>query len=183
MRVLVTYFSLTGNTEFVAKGMFDELSGKVDDIKLEKITKINPESLVNYDLVLIGSACHDADLAKPVKVFLKELPKLTNLKLAGFVTHSTYLSDGSERRDELYKRWAGKCENSLKKACKKKKIEYLGYFHCQGKPSPEIAEFIHQVIVTDEDEWNEYIEEVNKHPDDMDIQNAKAFARDVLAML
>jgi flavodoxin len=183
MRVLVTCFSLTGNTELIAKGIFDELSDKVAEVELEQISKIDPKSLADFDLVFIGSACHDADLAKPVKDFLKGIPSSLDLKLAGFVTHSTYLSNGSKRRKELYKRWAGKCEGSLMKLCKKRGIDYLGYFHCQGKPSPEIADFIHRVIVTEEEEWQEYIEEVNRHPDEEDILNVKAFVQDILAML
>jgi flavodoxin len=183
MKGLITYFSMTGNTELIAKGMFDELSDSIDEVKLEQITKIDSKSIKDYDLVFIGSACHDADLAKPVKDFLKKIPSSSDLKLAGFVTHSTYLNDGSKRRNELFEKWAGKCEGSFIKVCKKKGIEYLGYFHCQGKPSPEIADFIHRVIVTEEEEWQEYIKEVNRHPDEEDILNAKAFVQDILAML
>jgi flavodoxin len=183
MKVLVTYFSMTGNTELVAKVIFEELSDNYDEVKLEQIAKIDPKSMEDYDLVFIGSACHDADIAKPVQAFLKNIPSSSGLKLAGFVTHSTYLGDGSKRRKELYEQWAGKCEGSLMKLCKKKGIEYLGYFHCQGKPSPEIADFIHRVIVTEEEEWKEYIKEVNRHPDEEDILNAKAFVQDILAIL
>lgn len=175
MRVLITYLSMTGNTEIVAKGMFDALSGFANEVKMEPINKIDPGCLVDFDLVFIGSACHSADLAKPVKEFMDGIPSSPTYKIAGFVTHATKLNQGGARNEELYERWAGKCEGSFIKACQDKGIEFLGYFHCQGKPTPEIAQFIHQVIVTEKEEWSEYIEEVNKHPNEEDIQKAKDF--------
>lgn len=180
MRVLVTYFSVSGNTELIAKGMFDALKGLVSEVKLYPIKTLNPGDVADYSLVFIGSACHGADLAKPVKEFLNGIPPSTPIKIAGFATHATNLSQGGKRNEELYERWAGRCEGSFIQACQEKGIEFLGYYHCQGKPSPEIAEFIHQEIVTEEEEWQEYIAEVNKHPDERDIQNAKVFAKGVL---
>jgi hypothetical protein len=35
--------------------------------------------------------------------------------------------------------------------------------------------------VTDEDEWEVYIEEVRKHPNDEDLQKAREFALEILA--
>lgn len=180
MRVLITYFSVTGNTEIIAKGMFDALNGLAGEVKLNPINTQDPGDVADFDLVFIGSACHDADLAKPVKEFLDGIPSFDPIKIAGFATHATKLSQGGKRNKELYERWAGRCEGSFVQACQDKDIEFLGYYHCQGKPSPEIAEFIHQEIVTDEEEWKEYIEEVIKHPDGADIQNAKDYALQVL---
>jgi hypothetical protein len=34
---------------------------------------------------------------------------------------------------------------------------FLGYFGRQGSPSALIEQFIHSTIVTDEDEWEEYV--------------------------
>ena len=59
----------------------------------------------------------------------------------------------------------------------------MGYFGCQGAPSPPIEQFIHSAIVTDEDEWQAYVREVRKHPDEDDLRRARAFARQVLAQL
>jgi hypothetical protein len=61
-----------------------------------------------------------------------------------------------------------------------KGIVFLGYFHCQGAPSPPIEAFIHNTIITNEDEWALYIAQVRKHPDDRDLQQAREFARQVL---
>jgi flavodoxin len=183
MRALVTYFSVTGNTEIIARAISDALSDLVSEIQIKPITDIDPETLGDYDLVFIGSACHDSDLSNPVKVFLDDIPASAGIKLAGFVTHSTTLAQGGPRNEELYERWAGKCEHSLIQACQAKEIDYLGYFHCQGKPSPDIAEFIHREIITEDGEWKEYIEEVNQHPNQEDISKTKDFAKHVIEQI
>ncbi len=59
-------------------------------------------------------------------------------------------------------------------------IDFLGYFCCQGAPSPPIEQFIHNTIVTDEDEWEDYIEEVRKHPDNEGLRKARQFALGIL---
>ena len=52
-----------------------------------------------------------------------------------------------------------------------------------GKASPPIEHFIHQEIVTDEDEWNEYLPELHKHPTPEDMENAKKFAKKMITKL
>ncbi len=74
-------------------------------------------------------------------------------------------------------------QSSFENACKDKNIEFLGCFNCQGKASPPIENFIRQEIITDEDEWNEYLPDLRKHPDANDIENAKKFAQEILGKL
>jgi len=181
MKILIVYFTQTKNTEKVARGIFDELSISGHEVHMEEIYGVTPDVLDDYDLIFVGSACHDADIAEPVKLLLEGLSDSPPFKLAGFVTHATYKEEGDERERAIYERWAGKCIKSFHQISREKNVEFLGFFNCQGKPTPEIAEFIHQVIVTEEDDWTEYIEEVNKHPNEDDIQKAKAFARNVVA--
>jgi hypothetical protein len=49
-----------------------------------------------------------------------------------------------------------------------------------GAPNPGIEAFIKSTVILDKDEWARYIEEVRKHPDSEDLENAKSFARKVL---
>jgi flavodoxin len=183
MRALITYFSVTGNTEIIARTILDALSDLVGEVQIKPITAIDPTGLGEFDVVFVGSACHDADLAKPVKAILDDIPTSTPIKMAGFVTHATKLAHGGPRDKELFERWAGKCEHSLVHVCQEKGIGYLGYFHCQGKPSSDIAEFIHREIITEDEEWTEYIEEVNLHPTQEDISRAKDFAKQVIEQI
>jgi len=180
LNVLVTYFTQTGNTELIARAISGELAAAGHEVHTREIDDIKPEKLDEYELVFVGSACHDADLAYPVIHFLDGITHSPMYKLVGFVTHSTFPPEGSDRRQELYEKWAGKCIQTFQQVSQEKDAEFLGYFHCMGVPTPEIATFIHQEIVVNDDEWDEYIKEVNKHPDEHDIEEARSFTREVL---
>ncbi|MHA2358272.1 MAG: flavodoxin family protein [Candidatus Heimdallarchaeaceae archaeon] len=158
MKILVSYFSQTGNTKKIAEAIH-EVASMDHTSDLKELKEVDGEKLDEYDLLFVGSACHDADL--------------------GFVTHSTYLPE-DEDKEFLYKRWAGHAPKTFERETKKKEIEYLGYFSCMGVPSPPIETFIHKQIIEDEDEWLVYIAEVRKHPNEEDLENAKKFAKEIL---
>ena len=179
MKILITYFSQTGNTEKIAQAIH-EASSKNHESYLKKIKKVKIEELNDFDLVFIGSACHDSDLAKPALRFLKKIPDSPKYAIAGFYTHSTYLPEEDDRIKKLSERWSGKCSKSFEELKKEKNANFKGYFRCQGIPSQPIEQFIHKTIIKDEEEWGVFIEEVKKHPNESDIENAKKFAQDIL---
>ena len=181
MKVLIAYYSQTGNTAQVARAIHEQVVAAGHKAHLREMGEVTPDSLGDYDLVFLGSACHSTDLATPVKAILRDAPPSSPFKLAGFVTHATLMPDGDGGDRDLYERWASKCIVSFEEACQELQIEFLGYFHCLGAPSPTIEAFIHSTIVTDADEWEAYIEQLIKHPDDEDLRRAKAFARQILA--
>jgi flavodoxin len=181
MRVLVSYFSQTGNTERVAKAICEAVQSQGHEVVLSPVSEIAAGDLDGYDLVFLGSACHSADLAPPVKQLLAGIPSSPAFKLAGFCTHATMMPEGGERQRELHERWASKCLISLAQASEDKGVDFVGYFSCQGVPSPPIEAFIHNTIVTDDDEWEAYIDEVRKHPTQEDLEEAKEFALRVLS--
>jgi flavodoxin I len=189
MKILVAYYSETGNTAKVAEAIGEGLSTEGHEVDLMGIggashpDEIAPDTLNAYDLVFLGSACHDADLAGPVKGFLERIPVSPAFKLAGFVTHASYTPEGGDRQQRAHKIWVSRCAQSLRQASQEKGIDFLGYYGCQGAPSPPIEQFIRNTIVTDEDEWQEYIQEARKHPDEDDLRTARGFAQAVLAQL
>ena len=182
VKVLVAYYSETGNTEKVAKAIYDQAS-KEHEAHLKKVKDVTAGILNDYDLVFLGSACHSADLAVPVKGILNALSNSPKFRLAGFFTHSTWTpeSDGSART--LFNRWASKCIVSFEKISKEKQIDFRGYFNCQGVPSPPIQEFIRREIVKSDSDFEAYLEEAKKHPSSEDLEKAKEFARKVLSTL
>ena len=131
-------------------------------------------------MVFLGSTCHSTDLAQPVKRLLEEVDDAPPFKLAGFVTHATHMPEGGEGARGLYERWAANCPRTFDRVSEEKQIAFLGYFHCQGAPSPPIEAFIHNTIVTDDQEWATYIVEVRKHPTEADLQAAREFAQQIL---
>lgn len=180
MKILITYFTQTGNTEKIARAIYEEVLSQGHEVHLKRIAEITSEEFDVYDLVFLGSACHDADLAKPVKMILEAIAKSPSFKLAGFVTHATSTPKDGERERELYEQWAGGCAESFERTSQEKEIVLLGYFSCQGAPSQPIEAFIHSVIIPDEDEWEAYVTEVRKHPNEEDLEQAREFARAVL---
>ncbi|TET62657.1 hypothetical protein E3J49_07645 [Candidatus Bathyarchaeota archaeon] len=180
MRVLVTYYSETGNTEKVARAIYEEASKK-HEANLKRVDEVTVDILNDYDVVFLGSACHSTDLASPAKKILVALPDSPRFKLAGFFTHATYTSEDSREQHTLFNRWASKCITSFQEVSKEKQIDFKGYFNCQGAPSPPMQEFIRRTIITSPDEWEEYIKEVMKHPTPEDLQKAREFAREVIS--
>ncbi len=181
MKVLIAYYSETGNTAQVAQAIGEEMASLGHEVCLKEVGAITADTLRAYDLVFLGSACHDADLARPVKRILDQIPASPSFRLAGFATHASHTPEGGERQRELHERWAAGCQRSFRQVSQEKGIALLGYFGCQGAPSPPIEHFIHSTIVTDEQEWAVYVHEVRKHPDEDDLRKAKEFAQAVLA--
>ncbi len=181
MKVIIVYYSETGNTTQVAHAIGDEMASQGHEVCLREVGAITADTLSAYDLVCLGSACHDSDLARPVKKILDQIPASPPFKLAGFATHATHTPEGGERQREMHERWASGCQRSFRQVSQQKGITFLGYFGCQGAPSPPIEHFIHSAIVTDADEWAAYVDEVRKHPDEHDLRKAKEFAQEVLA--
>jgi flavodoxin I len=181
MKILVSFYSETGNTEKIARALHEELS-RDHEVHLRKASEVEPHTFSNFDIVFLGSACHDADLAVPVKKILEALPDSPKFMLAGFFTHATYPPESNQTQQKLFKEWAGKCLESFQHISKKKQIDFKGCFNCQGAPSSPIRDFIKRNIIPPE-EWEEYINEVMKHPTSKDLQKAREFAREIISQV
>ena len=109
------------------------------------------------------------------------IPK--GLAVAGFMTHATLMPGASDRHTELYEKWAARGEKTFETMASEKGSDWLSYFHCKGGPNPGIEQFIRSTIITDEAEWAEYVADIHTHPDATDLENARAFAREVIGKL
>ena len=179
MKILVTYYSETGNTEKIAKAIYEEAS-KDHDTSFKRLDELEVSDLDNYDLVFLGSACHSSNLARPVLNFIKKISEPSKFKLAGFVTHAVYLPNENEEITASHNKWAGNCVKTFESLQEEKGIEFLEFFSCMGAPSPPVEEFIQTSVIPNEEVYNQYIEIVRKHPNEEDEQNAKEFTRRVL---
>ena len=171
MKILILYFSQTGNTEKIASAIYEEAS-QSNDAELKKIDEVNTGSLNEYDQVFIGSPIHAGSIANEVKEFFGKLSGLSKIKLAGFITHAApaYPQQTLEQMAQPFM-----------EVCKDKGIEYKGCFNCQGY----LADFMHEAVQKmrklDDEEWKARVKQMTGHPNDEDVAAAKAFARSILS--
>lgn len=175
MRVLVSYLSQTGNTEKIARAIYNEVS-KGHDVDLKKIEDVNAETFNHYDLVFIGGPCQMGDLAAPVKKILGSLPNSPKYKIAGFYTHG---APAEEKEDYI------KCLSTFQKCCAEKQIDFLGCFECQGFPTPQIHQIVTDYLIRNKGYTDERVkqrfEKAKNRPNLEDEKNARAFAREILS--
>ena len=170
MKVLVTYFSQSGNTEKIANAIWEEAS-QANEADLKKLEDITPGDVAGYDVIFIGSPLHSGSLAAPVKECLGVLQASSNQKLAGFITHfaPAYPDQDMEKFIE-----------PIKTACKEKGIEYMGCFDCQGALAEPMHAPVQRKLNLSDEQWAEMVKQMTGHPNEEDVANAKACAKEVL---
>ena len=75
-KVLILYYSRTGNTEDMAKIIAEELKIKGQDVGLKAIKDVNLGDLETADGVIIGSPTYYGTMAAQVKMFFDESVKM-----------------------------------------------------------------------------------------------------------
>ncbi len=173
MKVLITFFSQTGNTEKVALAVSDEVSGS-HDVEMKKLEEVDTLSLSGYEVVFFGSPIHAGGLAGPVKEFLGNLPDNPGFALAGLITHasSAYEKDNYEKGIQ-----------EIEKISNEKGITYKGCFDCQGKLMEELRPVVQKSKGASDEEWAKIMEETDKHPSEEDLANAREFAGQVISKI
>ena len=76
LNALIIYFSATGNTENVAKAIWETLKEEKVEVNLLKIQDAAEEELYDYDLVFLGTPSHSFLPAQPVMRFISDKMKL-----------------------------------------------------------------------------------------------------------
>ena len=170
MKVLVTYFSQTGNTEKIAKAIWEEAS-QANEAECKKLEDVRAEDFAEYDFIFIGSPLHSANLAAPVKEFLTNIQAGSGQKMAGFITHfaPAYPDQDMEGFTE-----------PIKAACKEKGIEYKGCFDCQGALTESLHEAVQKKLNLSDEQWANTVKQMTGRPNEEDVANAKACAKEVL---
>ncbi len=170
MKVLVTYFSQSGNTEKIAKGIFEEVS-QAGDTQLKKLEDVAADEVKDYDCIFIGSPLHSGDLAQPVKDFLKEIKGRAGQKMAGFITHFVPAYPDQEM-DAFTK--------PLKSASQENGMDYVGSFDCQGYLNDALHKPVQEKLQLSDEQWAGMVKEMTGKPSADDVDNAKAFVRNLL---
>lgn len=171
MKVLVTYFSQSGNTEKIAKAICEEAAAN-HEADLKKLEEITPDDAAGYDCIFMGSPLHSGSLAAPVKECLGALKAGSGQKMAGFITH---MAPAYPEQD-----MEGFAE-PMKSACKEKGIEYKGCFDCQGFLTESLHGAVQKKMNLDDAQWADMVKKMTGRPNQDDVDNARAFVRGLLA--
>jgi flavodoxin len=159
MKILVTYFSQTGNTRKVADAIFDSL--QLTEKEIAEIDAAKDPGA--YQLVFVGFPVHSNSVPKKADAFLRSIPAGT--KVAIFATH------GSLRNGPLA-RTAFETAHTLPKG------KVLGTFGCRGKVVQSVIDAL--MKSSEHKSWAEEAASASTHPDDADLKDARAWADQML---
>ncbi len=99
MKILVGYYSRTGNTKKMAEAIVRGLKKESDAVDLKEVKEISPDELLNYDVLIFGTPTYygtmSAELKKLFDESVKHHGKLAG-KLGGAFTSSGMIGGGGE---------------------------------------------------------------------------------------
>ncbi|MDR0882193.1 MAG: flavodoxin family protein [Candidatus Adiutrix sp.] len=167
MKTIVVYSSLTGNTRRVAEGLLPALPEGTLCVNVQEA----PEP-VGFDLVLPGFW---VDRGQADAAMLGYLAKMKNCRTGFFFTLGAY--PDSPHADEVAADTAKRLAEGGN--------QVLGHFRCQGRVDPALLERMKTMLPPDHPhvqmtpERQARLDEAAKHPDELDLERARAFARDL----
>lgn len=159
MKVLVTYYTQTGNTEKLARAIYDVLT--MDKTILPVADVKSPEG---YDLVFCGFPVQAHSVPVKMQELVKKLPK--GQKVAFFATH------GSLRGGQL-PRQAFESAEGLAVG-----LKVLGQFGCRGKVDAKIIDAL--MKKPEHKAWAEEALSADEHPDAADLKDIQMFAQKII---
>lgn len=160
-KILVAFFSATGNTEKIAKAIYEEIDGDKIMLPIGSINNIEP-----YDLIFVGFPVHSHSVPYQVEKFIKMIPP--SKKMALFSTHGSFAGSELARQAIEYA------------AILSSHVKLLGTFSCRGKVSLQALEILNRA--PEHEAWAEMAVTAASHPDEHDIAEAKAFARWIMSI-
>lgn len=160
-KILVTYFTQTGNTKKIATAIYESLQG---DKTIKPVDEI--QGMEEYSLIFIGFPVHSHSVPFKTESLLKKIPK--GKKIALFSTHGS-LSGSRLSREAL--------EHATVTASKAK---ILGTFSCRGKVSLAALELMNKS--PEHRAWTEMAASARTHPDEGDLEDARAFAKWIMTL-
>jgi flavodoxin len=160
MKALVTYFSQTGNTEKIARAIYEAI-----DFEKEIKPVLDVQDTKGYDIIFCGFPVIAHSVPGKAANFIKSLP--AGQKIALFSTH------GSLRGGQMPKQ---AFEHAIGLASQTK---VLGHFGCRGQVKQAIIDDL--MTKPEHKGWAEEAQGAIGHPDASDLADAKKFASDMIA--
>ena len=162
MKALVTYYSQTGNTEKLARAIYEAIHMDKELLPIQ-----NVKNTKGYDIIFVGFPVQAHSVPAKIIPLFKDLPDGQNIAL--FCTH------GSLRGGHLPKQ---ALENAIGLASRAK---ILGTFGVRGKADAKMIDAL--MKQAEHRAWAEEAQGAHEHPNETDLADAKEFAREVLAKI
>ncbi|MDX9746091.1 MAG: flavodoxin family protein [Syntrophales bacterium] len=154
-KVLVAFFSQTGNTEKVARAICDALECEKEIRRIDETLPVE-----GYELIFCGFPVQAHSVPAQVVLYLKKLPK--DQKVAFFTTHGS-LRGGSLPRQAL--------EDAMGLT---KHAKIVSTFTCRGRVKEEVIAALGKK--PQHEAWVEEAHSAHEHPTTADLEDAAAFA-------
>jgi flavodoxin len=161
MKVLVTYFTRSGNTEKVAKAIYEELK---EPKSIEKIN--NNLKLDEYGLVFLGYPIENYWCPKDIHDFLRK--NTENANIVFFITH------GVPENNPLLPKWIDRTEKLLHPTSK-----IIDRFTCQSEVAQYVVDALKQSGKPMQMQWADHCHLLKGLPDENKLEKAREFARAV----
>ena len=155
MKSLVAYYSESGNTEKLAKAIYDGIN-----VPEKEILPIREANAKDYDVIFVGFPVQASSVPAKVEKFIKSVPE--GKKLAFFVTHGS-LRGGQLAISALYYAFSLALN-----------VTVLGTFGCRGQVKPSLIDAL--VKNSEHKAWAIEAQSAAGHPDEADLEDGKEFA-------
>ena len=159
MKTLVTYYTRSGNTEKVAKAIYEELD---EPKSLQKIK--NDLKLEEFNLIFIGFPIENYWCPLDIHEFLKK--NTENAKIVFFITH------GVPEDNELLPEWIDRAKQLLPTTA-----EVIDQFTCQSEVAQYVVDALKKSGQPMQMEWAAHCKNLIGLPDENKLQKAKSFAK------
>lgn len=169
MKILITYYSQTGNTEKVAKSIYEGCKGQ--DVDLKPVKEVDPSNLGNYDLIFLGSGIYASRVNKALADLIAAAPKIPQ----NFVFFNTHASkEPYQDGFKLVKKNMGESE-------------IIAEFDCCGDsigvPEAMRKAMLDRLPEDKRKEAEEHQEWLKGRPNEEDLEDARKFAQSVIEKL
>ena len=168
MKILITYFSQSGNTKMIAEAIKNNLTA--EEVDLKPINEMDPAGFGKYDLVFLGSGVYASRVHSSVVNLMKKITKFPT-KFIYFCTHASL---------KLYQTPFAKITRILEK----NNCTIIGEFDCVGENKVISLESQMQTInslpAEERDKALNNLKLTEGRPNEEDIKKAKKFAESIL---
>ncbi len=170
MQILVTWWSQTGNTQKIAEAIFQSIPGNKILKPLTEVTTLD-----GADLTFIGFPVMQFGPPAPVRKFLKT--HTAGKKIALFITHAIDPFSKDPRQQEMLQKEIDQCRSAAALAG----ADIKGIYHCQGELSQQVADTLLASDIPMLMEFAAMRPITLGHPDDMEVENARLYAKKIVS--